>query len=173
MVAPAESGSPTLVVYYHPSRDSLNRAVLERVEAGADEDVSVFHLHDGDRPTDAELSEAETLILVYPTWWGGLPGLLLDWVHGVFAPSIDAGAASPIPRVRRFVAVSTHGSPSYINRLQGGPGRRLLRRLVRVCAPGAAFEWRPFYSVDTSTEERRAEFLDECVGLTLDEESPK
>ncbi len=163
MTSPGRNPGPsTLVVQYHPVRESLNQAVLEAVLRGAATDVEVFVLHHGEEPTPAALAAATTLVLVYPTWWGGLPGRLLQWVQNVFAPCYDGrpGSRSPVPQLRRLVAVTTHGSSALINRIQGDPGHGFLTRLAARCAPGARFEWYPMFGVGKSTEQARAEFID-------------
>jgi putative NADPH-quinone reductase len=36
----------------------------------------------------AQLRDAEMLVLVFPTWWFGLPAMLKGWIDRVFAPSV-------------------------------------------------------------------------------------
>ena len=37
-------------------------------------------------PSVDELHLVDHLIAVYPTWWGGLPATLLDWVQRTLCP---------------------------------------------------------------------------------------
>ena len=88
---------PTVVIQAHPLEASYNAALRDGVlgalrpsasagsgsagsEPGA---VPCYRLGLGERPSREVLVEARRLVLVYPTWSGGLPAALLDWVHGV------------------------------------------------------------------------------------------
>lgn len=136
----------TLVVQAHPVPDSLNAALLDRVRAGLDAaeiDHRVFRLAEGERPDASSLAVAECLILVYPTWWGGQPAQLLDWLQEVLIEATMLG------QVAELVAVTSLGSSRLLNRIQGEWGRaHLAGHVLDACAPGAIFEWLPLYKVD-------------------------
>jgi putative NADPH-quinone reductase len=102
-------------------------------------------------PTAAQLQlqAAEGLVLVFPTWWFAPPALLKGWFDRVWAPGIayehDArrGPIQPrLHRLRRVLAVTTLGSPAWVDWLvMRRPVRRLLgTALLGACAPQAAFE---------------------------------
>jgi NAD(P)H dehydrogenase (quinone) len=186
------------VVYCHPTHDSLIGAALERalrgLEAGG-HDVRLSDLYvDGFTP---ELSLAErsqmmvdhraqpevraelagyinnlewcdTLVVVYPTWWGGQPAMLKGWLDRVLVPGVAyevrAGAdrISPLLRnVRMLVTITSHGSTKRINALQGEPGKRTISRSLRaVCHRRCRAKWIAIYNIDRCNESRRQRFLD-------------
>lgn len=151
----AAGGAPaTVVVQAHPLEASYNAALRDRV-LDALAPVRCFRLGQGERPPREVLVEARRLVLVYPTWSGGLPAALLDWVHDL----LDAPGS--LARVERLTAVTTCGSSQFVNRLQGEWGRRYLRtELLSRCRPGARFDWLALYKVDRRTPAQMAQHLD-------------
>lgn len=158
-----------LVVYAHPSRESmcgtLLSAVCDEVEnAGhhlrthdliAENFNPVFSAyerinHVGDlaqkldhmpelRSHVEDLQWCDTLILVYPTWWSGQPAVLKGWFDRVLMngvawtlPEGKARLSPMLTNVRRLIVVTTHGSPKWVNMLQGEPGKRTAFRSVRL-----------------------------------------
>lgn len=129
------------------------------------------HLEPGSDPTITEHAEAlqwcDTLILVYPTWWAGQPAMLKGWFDRVWvnavAWTLPEGKNRLQPRlrnVRRIVAVTTHGSPKYINAIEGEGGKRTLTRALRaMCHPLCRVDWVALYGVDRCTDTTRARFL--------------
>lgn len=130
------------------------------------------HLDDGTTADIASHAEAlqwcDTLILVYPTWWAGQPAMLKGWFDRVFVSGVawdlPAGANRLRPRlrnVRRIVAVTTHGSPKYINALEGEGGKRVISRALRpMCHRLCRFTWLSIYNVDRCDDAAREKFLD-------------
>ena len=156
-----------VVLHAHPLRECFNvvlrdRAVKTLEDAG--HDVDVVRITQGEWIDSAAIAGAEGLVLVYPTWWGGLPAPLLRWVQDELAPWIDGGedvATSPLRTVRHLIAVTTHGSSIWVNRLQGEPGRQLLRRCVaRLCAPSTKLRWVALYGIDRQSPTRIEAFID-------------
>ncbi len=161
-----------VVLHAHPLEDSLSAALRDRVvdqlTAGGHE-VNLACLTQGEHIDASAVEGAEALLLVYPTWWGGLPAPLLGWVQTELGPWIDGGsdlADSPLAAVRHLVAVTTHGSTKWVNRLQGEPGRQLLRRTVtRLCAPRTRLRWVSLYGIDRVDATKIDAFV-ERVGAT-------
>ena len=159
-----------VVLHAHPLEDCLNvelrDGVVETLER-AGHDVEVVRLTQGEWIDGVSVVGAEGLVLVYPTWWGGLPAPMLRWVQRELADWIDGtadAATSPLRTVRHLVAVTTHGSSSRVNWLQGEPGRHLLRRTVaRLCAPGTKLRWVALYGVDQRTPAEMAAFVDRAA----------
>jgi putative NADPH-quinone reductase len=115
-----------------------------------------------------DLQWCDTLVLVYPTWWSGQPAMLKGWIDRVWvngvAWTLPEGANRLKPGlhdIRRLVAVTTHGSPKWINMVEGEAGKRTITRSLRtMCHPRARTTWLAMYDIDTSTDARRAAFLD-------------
>jgi len=182
------------VVFAHPDRDSFGTAVRDTVvEAleGVGHDVDLADLYaQGFDPVlskdaharhregpetkpeiatqAAALQEAEALVFVYPTWWGGQPAMLKGWFDRVLVEGVaytfpdGAKRIQPLLRgVRRLVVVTTHGSGKWINTLQGEPGKRVILRGFRsLCHPLTRSRWISLYGMDTATDADRQAFLD-------------
>ncbi|MDR7222118.1 NAD(P)H-dependent oxidoreductase [Aminobacter aminovorans] len=185
-----------LVVLSHPLPESLNRhfadtAIAELSRAGHKVELLDLYRIDFDpRLTPAErgsyygerfdaaaleahaqaLREAEVLVLVFPTWWFGLPAMLKGWVDRVFAPGIafdhanDFGPITPLlGKLRHVVAITTLGSPWWIDRLiMHRPVRRILKwGVFKACAPKARFAMLSFYAAEKPQPKRVMRFADE------------
>lgn len=190
---PLRNAEPTcLIVSCHPLKDSLCHHLVGRVEAGleaggvdyehldlyergfeaaltAAERASYFGDFDG-RAIGAEtarLKRTEMLILVFPTWWFGMPALLKGWFDRVWAPGVafdtvpETGAITPaLADLRYCLAVTTLTSPWKIDRLfLRQPVKRVLKgAILKGCAPQAAFEMLSLYGVATLDETRLEAF---------------
>ena len=159
-----------VVLHAHPLQDCLSAVLRDRVAETlerAGHEVQVVRLTQGESISRAGITGAEGLVLVYPTWWGGLPAPMLAWVQQELAAWIDGAAdraTSPLRTVRHLAAVTTHGSSSWVNRLQGEPGRQLLRRTVaRLCAPGTRLRWVALYGLDQSSEAEVSAFVERAA----------
>ena len=186
------------VVYCHPRPQSFTNAALQRTIAGLQRgghDVRITDLYgDGFAPelsreewaaraqfapafpplpddlvASAELLRwCEALVMVYPTWWSGQPGMLKGWVDRVLAPGVayayqegTTQVAPMLTNIKRLVAVTTHGSSKLVNSLQGEPGKRTLTRAIRsMCSRRCRTTWVALYGIDRASEERRTKFLD-------------
>jgi putative NADPH-quinone reductase len=171
-----------LLIFSHPAPESFQRSILEalsgRLEADGhavrildlyaesfdpvlDLDGWLAHRRNETREVGlAEhlqaLAETEGLILVYPTWWYGLPAMLKGWIDRVWQPglafTIEGGAFKTrrMTGIRRFAVITTYGSPRwFIEGLVGDPARRqLMRGLARQFGRGVRTVWRPIYAVD-------------------------
>jgi NAD(P)H dehydrogenase (quinone) len=96
-----------------------------------------------------QLQSAEILVLVFPTWWFGLPAILKGWFDRVWAPGAaydhasDLGSIKPrLNQLRRTMAVTTLGAPWWIDYfVLRRPVRRQLKfALLGTCAPKSSFE---------------------------------
>ncbi|MBV9995698.1 MAG: NAD(P)H-dependent oxidoreductase [Caulobacteraceae bacterium] len=189
---PGRAGAiDVLVLFCHPEPGSFAgsiRAALEAELARAGHRVRILDLYAegfdpvldaegwrahraGERhgsadiaPHVAALTEAEGLVLVYPTWWYGLPAVLKGWFDRVWQPGVaftlEDGVfrAHRLPRLIRFAAIATYGSPRlFIEWLVGDPARRqLVRGLALQFAKGVRCCWAPIYAVDAKSEARLA-----------------
>ncbi len=184
-----------LVVHAHPAQDSFNHALFTAVREGLDaagHAVRVADLYrDGFDPVLSEaewrrnldhpanmaglerqvedLRWADTVILVFPTWWYGMPAILkgyLDrvWMAGVAFHLPDGpGPIRPgLPQIRRLDVVTTAGAPHWFTRLViGHPNKKTIQRgLGMLVGRRAAKHWMCLYGMDRADAGRRARFLD-------------
>ncbi len=167
------------VVHCHPVDTAFSEVVLESAMSGLESraEVQLFRLYAGEEPTHTDLADSGELVLVYPTWWGGMPGRILDWFQSAFAPWIDGSRSlddSPLRSVSRLTVITTHGASRFVNRLQGEPGKHLLQRTaIGLCAPDAEFEWISLYRSDKSDDQTRQEFLKKVTSSMSKVEPPR
>jgi len=104
-----------------------------------------------------DLQWAESIILVFPTWWFGPPAILKGWFDRVWAPSIafdhaeDLGSIKPrLNSLRKVVAFTTLGSPWWVDYfILRRPVRRVLKTaILGTCAPQASFKFMSFYRAE-------------------------
>lgn len=112
-----------------------------------------------------ELTEAQVLILVFPTWWFGFPAVLKGWFDRVWSPGVafdhSPGFGPMLPRLhglQEVLAVTTMGAPAWIDWLiLRRPLRRILRHaILKPCAPKARLTWRALHTAETVAEPRLA-----------------
>lgn len=185
-----------LAVFSHPVPESFARALLDRCVAdlqAAGHEVTVKDLYaegfqpalsagerrdyeDQDHNRDAvagevaALEEARGLLLVYPTWWYGMPAMLKGWFDRVWIPGVAFGldarrgiSIHELSRIDRLMVVTTYGAPRWFIRLwMGDPGRKVMMRgLKPLLARGCRSSWAALYAMDQATAAQRARFLGE------------
>ncbi len=150
----------------HPVPESYNMALRARALAtleAAGHDVDLLDLCADARPDQhrSRLDRAEAVVLVYPTWWGGPPAVMKDWIDRCWPEPGNPTAPGRLDNLARLAVVTTHGSGRLRNGVQGEPGRRLIGRGLRSCCRrGTRVEWIAMYDMDRSTPEKRRAFLD-------------
>ena len=183
-----------LMVRTHPVRESLLQAAGDRAAQAitrAGHELRQLDLYaDGFEPTVSEaewlaregggalppslhsyadaLQWAEHLVLVYPTWFGGLPAMMKGWLDRVWVSGVAYELASGSRHVRsrmrhitRLTVVTTHGGSKFMNSLGGEPGRRMVRRGIRsLCSRSCRPRWVALYGNDRCAPAKRLEFLD-------------
>jgi putative NADPH-quinone reductase len=183
----------TLVVFGHPVETSFCAAVKDVVMAGLARRGFEARLLDlygegfqpalsraerltyNDKTRDdgaveahiAHIAWAEALILVYPTWWYGLPAMLKGWFDRVWLPhraftlpEDQQPIRGLMTNIRVLVGITSYGSPWWWIRLVGDPGRRTLLRGVRaICAKRCRTRWLGQYRMDEATPEALARHL--------------
>jgi putative NADPH-quinone reductase len=188
-----------LLVFCHPAPDSYQHtiadALAERLRGDGhdlrvidlyaegfdpvlDPDAWRAHRHNEAHPANVAahidaLRDCDGLILVYPTWWYGLPAMLKGWIDRVWQPgvafAIENGAFKTryLERITRFAVITTYGSPRWlIERIVGDPARRqVMRGLALQFARGVRLCWRPIYAVDVRSEPDLARARDEAVAI--------
>jgi putative NADPH-quinone reductase len=187
-----------LVVFCHPIRQSFAGAVLDRCTAElarAGHEVVVKDLYrEGFDPVltaeerrlyeeagphrakiaqdIAELEGVRGLLLIYPTWWYGMPAMLKGWFDRIWLPGVAFGldprlgiSLHGLARIDRLMVVTTHGAPRWFIRLwMGDPGRRVMLRGFRpLLGKGCRAAWLAAYAMDGANRRRLARFLDDAV----------
>ena len=118
----------------------------------------------------AALEAAQGLLLVYPTWWYGMPAMLKGWFDRVWIPGVAFGldpkrgiSIHTLNRIERLMVVTTYGAPRWFIRFwMGDPGRKVvLRGLKPLLARRCRASWSALYAMDQATPAQRARFLDE------------
>ncbi len=115
-----------------------------------------------------DLAWAEALVLVYPTWWSGQPAMLKGWIDRVWVSGVawelpeGANILRPLlTNIRRIVVVTTHGSPKYMNALEGETGKRVAFRAIRaMCSKRTRTTWCAIYGLDRADAAERRAWLD-------------
>jgi putative NADPH-quinone reductase len=176
-----------LMIHAHPRADSLSAALRDAAKAALEaggHDVELRDLYaEGFNPVlsseergryhdvpdnlqgiedhVASLRRAEALVLVYPTWWYGMPAILKGWFDRVWSPGVafnlGAGAIEPaLTNIRKIAVVTTYGSPTWLLWYIGRLDRKLFGRgMRRLCAKDCKVEWVTLTSMDHRT---RAEY---------------
>ena len=112
---------------------------------------------------------AEGLILVFPTWWYGMPAILKGYFDRVWVPGVafDLKPAGGVLRrrldhIHLMAIVTTYGSPWWFIKLyMRDPGKAVfMRGIGRLLRPGAKRLYLAQYGMDQSTSESRTRFID-------------
>lgn len=184
-----------LVIYCHPARDSqtaklLHRVVQRATDLGHELVVCDLYAEEFDPVLSAcdfaiyhdvmantakveryveDLRAAEGVIMVYPTWWYGMPAMLKGYLDRVWLPGVafdlddrQRVTTEALSRIRRFMVITTYGAPwAWIHLHMGDPGRKqVLRGLRRLFSPRCRARWLALYGMDTATRQRREAFED-------------
>jgi putative NADPH-quinone reductase len=182
------------VVFAHPSPNSFAGAVRDRVvraltaQGHEVDELDLYAAGFGPVLTPAEwaahvkgganlaaigaeaerLRRADALVLVFPTWWFGMPAILKGWFDRVWAPGVafelppgGGGLRRGLTNIRRFAVVTTHGSPWWVIALAlGNPGRTVLMKgFSPLIARGATTRFLALYDMDRATRPRLEQFL--------------
>jgi NAD(P)H dehydrogenase (quinone) len=116
------------------------------------------------------LLRCEGLVFVFPTWWYGMPAILKGYIDRVWLPGIafevvDGRTRPLLGHITRYAAVTTYGSPWWLNNLiLGNPNRRVLMRGMRhLVSRRAQTLWLAQYNMDRAGERQRKRFLGKIV----------
>ncbi|WP_371156268.1 NAD(P)H-dependent oxidoreductase [Jannaschia sp. 2305UL9-9] len=182
-----------LIVFCHPKEDSFNASILSLVTSKLEAAQAEYRVRDlyrsGFSPiltsqelTDyldetknsvrvaqdvADLTWADTLIFVYPTWWYGLPAMLKGWLDRVMVPGVafimpqEGETIRPgLTHITRMGVFTTCGASRLLTAMIGAPGKRTLTRGVRaICAKRCRTVFAAHYLMDSSTPDSRAAHL--------------
>ncbi|WP_299350296.1 NAD(P)H-dependent oxidoreductase [uncultured Shimia sp.] len=176
-----------LIVLAHPLPQCLNAHLAQAVHdalTDAGHDVQFLDLYrEGFDPVltpnerkayyqdtfldQAGLADIEMLVMVFPTWWFGLPAILKGWIDRSFLPGVaydhasDLSALTPrLTNMKHALAITTLGAPGWVDRLiLRRPVYRALKwGLIKACAPKAQFRMLSLYASETVETKRVAKF---------------
>jgi NAD(P)H dehydrogenase (quinone) len=119
-------------------------------------------------PYVERLQWAEGLILVFPTWWYGMPAILKGYFDRVWVPGVafdlepaGGGLRRRLDHIQLLAIVTTYGSPWWFIKLRmRDPGKAVLMRgLGRLIRPGSKRLYLAQYGMDRSTSRSRTRFI--------------
>ena len=155
-----------LVVQSHPSEKSFNEAILTRVISHLDTartDTTLIRLGKEKTILDINIKKPDSVIFIYPTWWGGYPASFLEWVNLVLATQNDL-----FVNVKSILSITTHGSSKLVNLVQGEWGRAYTKRkIATLCHTDVKLKWVSLYKIDRRADSELEEFL-QAIGTELD-----
>jgi putative NADPH-quinone reductase len=112
-----------------------------------------------------DLEWAEALVLVFPTWWSGVPAILKGWLDRVFLPGVafelakDGPVRGKLTNIRVWAVITTCGSTPLQVLALFDPVRVYMRALRLAAARHAKPVFLRLYRMDSVTAEERAAFL--------------
>ncbi|AJQ94356.1 putative NADPH-quinone reductase (modulator of drug activity B) [Gynuella sunshinyii YC6258] len=116
----------------------------------------------------AQLKQAESLVLVFPTWWFGFPAILKGWFDRVWAPghaynhASDLGAITPcLNNLKEVKVITTLGSPWWVDKLVlRQPVKRILKiALLGACTKKCKFQMLSFYKSENASPSKVDAFV--------------
>ena len=147
-----------LILQAHPSENSFNQAILDTVLVSLQRsgiNPALIRLGKEKLRADTALKKPSALILIYPTWWGGYPASLMQWINEMYQSQSDL-----LQDVRTILSITTHGSSKFINLLQGEWGRSYTKnRIAKICDNSVQLKWTSLYKIDRCTDEELKNYL--------------
>lgn len=116
-----------------------------------------------------QLQQAESVVLIFPTWWFGFPAILKGWFDRVWAPGYAYEHASnygPIePRLdnlKEMKVVTTLGSPWWVDIfVLRRPVRQVLKlALLGACTKGCQFQMLSLYNSERLSPNKVSRFVE-------------
>ena len=147
-----------LILQAHPSENSFNQAILDTAIVSLQRsgiNPTLIRLGKEKLLADTALKKPSALILIYPTWWGGYPASLMQWINEMYQSQSDL-----LQDVRKILSITTHGSSKFINLLQGEWGRSYTKnRIAKICDNSVQLKWTSLYKIDRCTNEELKNYL--------------
>ena len=115
-----------------------------------------------------QLKQAESLVLVFPTWWFAFPAILKGWFDRVWAPghayyhASDYGPLKPgLSNLKEMKVVTTLGSPWWVDTfIMRKPVRKVLKiALLGACTRRCRFQMLSLYQSEKVTQKRLEAFV--------------
>lgn len=190
-----------LVIYTHPNPKSFNHAILETVLKGLKESKHEVKEKDlykldikntldkkdletllgGDTPKDIkteqeDISWAEALIFIYPTWWYDRPALLKGWIDRVWSNNfayeyVDKKAKGLLTHNKALVITTLGSSEEDFDNLRPGDKEAIKIPMVHGTLNFCGIknvDFKPFYGFVDNTEKERKAILEEIYLLAKD-----
>ncbi|HJM29087.1 MAG: NAD(P)H-dependent oxidoreductase [Acidimicrobiales bacterium] len=155
-----------LIVQSHPSYESFSEAILQVAMSSLEQSgskVTLVRVGKGGVPLNLDLDKPDLVVFIYPTWWGGYPASLLQWIQEFLLR--NQGLLS---NAQRVISVTTHGSSKLVNSIQGEWGKIYTEReLLPLCKKGADCHWLSLYKIDRQSPEALRIFLDDISDFFL------
>ncbi|WP_460048579.1 NAD(P)H-dependent oxidoreductase [Sessilibacter sp. MAH2] len=116
----------------------------------------------------AQLKNAQSLVILFPTWWFGFPAILKGWFDRVWAPgyayqhAADFGPIAPkLTHLKEVKVITTLGSPWWVDFfILRRPVRRILKTaLVGTCTKNCSFTMLSLYSSERLTQSKVENFV--------------
>ncbi|MBE0368601.1 NAD(P)H-dependent oxidoreductase [Pseudoalteromonas sp. MMG013] len=116
----------------------------------------------------AQLTEAQSLVLIFPTWWFGFPAILKGWFDRVWAPGYAYEHASdfgPIKQcltnLKEMKVVTTLGSPWWVDTfILRTPVKKVLKlALLGACASNCKFQMLSLYKSEQLSQQKIDKFI--------------
>jgi NAD(P)H dehydrogenase (quinone) len=116
----------------------------------------------------AQLKSAESLVLIFPTWWFGFPAILKGWFDRVWAPGYaynhasNLGAITPcLNNLKEVKVITTLGAPWWVDLfVLWKPVNRIIKiALLGACAKKCKFKMLSFYKSENASKSRAERFV--------------
>ena len=150
-----------LVIYTHPHKDSLNGAFLKKTISGLGNNETVKNIEvldlyeEGFNPLLSfneekkrrdmykdpalkkyrdQIERADTIVFIYPIWWGRPPAMLLGYIDKLFASGFaykqEPGKMLPegLLKGKKTICISTMKGPTGYPRLFLGNAHKILMK---------------------------------------------
>jgi len=116
-----------------------------------------------------QLQQAESIVLIFPTWWFGFPAILKGWFDRVWAPGYAFEHASDtqpmkagLTNLKEMKVITTLGAPWWVDRfIIKQPVKKILKLAVLGgCAKHCKFTMLSLYDCQNIKQNRLDKFID-------------